>query len=248
MCEICNIPEALMLLEKKHSRVMLDPYQVSGQTSLIFAPKRCVAAIKDLTHEENDELFEAVHYTAAETEQELSCEDLIIFINQGELAGQTTPHLHVQMIFFQEKNAGYRNFQLDQALFTKISKSASEKIKLAESLTMGVPLVFKLEEKWPGFRIGSDREISSFTGLDSTEIHHIFEFIRESLAITWDNINPDGLNIIISQGRLDGCQKTQADVKVVFRFAGDNIENFSRPDKLKNPASQEMIKLMRAVI
>lgn len=77
--------------------------QAPGHTVVI--PKYHAAKLSDLPLDEVAPLFKMVRDIAKELEHALGTDGLTIGVNQGEVSGQTVPHLHIHL-FPRFKNDG----------------------------------------------------------------------------------------------------------------------------------------------
>ena len=104
MCSTTTIPfgphslhNAQLFYESIHCRgiVNLKPI-VPGHVLII--PKRVCARYKDLTTEEAADLFDTVHKISPVLEKHYNAEALNIAMQDGKVAGQSVPHVHVHML------------------------------------------------------------------------------------------------------------------------------------------------------
>jgi histidine triad (HIT) family protein len=75
----------------------LDIYPASEGHTLV-APKRHVSSFTDMTSEDVASLFEASRKITTAVEKAFSAEGSNIGINNGKVAGQEVPHVHVHII------------------------------------------------------------------------------------------------------------------------------------------------------
>lgn len=96
-CPFCNLSTARVLFRNEAALAVRDAYPVSpGHTLLI--PLRHIASIFDATPGERQALFQLLELARAQLESEFSPAAYNIGINDGAVAGQTVPHLHVHLI------------------------------------------------------------------------------------------------------------------------------------------------------
>ncbi|GAA5894919.1 bis(5'-adenosyl)-triphosphatase [Sporobolomyces salmoneus] len=65
---------------------------------VLIIPKRVVPRFRDLTGEEVTDLFKSVHEVSRVIEKEFKAQALNIAMQDGPLAGQSVPHVHVHII------------------------------------------------------------------------------------------------------------------------------------------------------
>ncbi|BGP00795.1 Dinucleoside triphosphate hydrolase [Rhodotorula toruloides] len=65
---------------------------------VLVVPRRVTPRFRDLTPEEVTDLFQSVHQISRVIEQEYSAQALNIALQDGPLAGQSVPHVHVHII------------------------------------------------------------------------------------------------------------------------------------------------------
>jgi diadenosine tetraphosphate (Ap4A) HIT family hydrolase len=96
-CPFCTIPAERVLRENKLCRVIHDAYPVSPGHTLVI-PKRHVLSYFQATEEEKATLWAMVDVAKELIEARLSPAAYTIGINDGPVAGQTVPHLHIHLI------------------------------------------------------------------------------------------------------------------------------------------------------
>ncbi|GAA5873559.1 hypothetical protein JCM16303_001164 [Sporobolomyces ruberrimus] len=65
---------------------------------VLIIPKRVVPRFRDLTGEEVTDLFKSVHEVSKVIEKEFKAQALNVALQDGPLAGQSVPHVHVHII------------------------------------------------------------------------------------------------------------------------------------------------------
>ncbi len=100
-CLFCSIAQGHIPAEKvyedEHAVGFLDIYpRTPGHT--IIVPRHHSATLESLPEAEVAPLFLAVQKMARTLVSALGAEGLTIGINQGEVSGQTVPHLHVHLM------------------------------------------------------------------------------------------------------------------------------------------------------
>ena len=100
-CLFCKIvrgeTSAYKLYEDTASVALLDIYPLTeGHTMVI--PKQHYERLADMPPQMAGKLFETVRMVAGKVSTALSVNALTIGINDGKLAGQVIPHLHVHVV------------------------------------------------------------------------------------------------------------------------------------------------------
>lgn len=100
-CLFCKIAgkeiPAARIYEDSHTLAFLDVAPRSPGHTVVIS-KIHSATLLDLPKEEVNYLFLAVQKVAHMVQKGLRADGLTIGINQGEVSGQTVPHLHVHVI------------------------------------------------------------------------------------------------------------------------------------------------------
>ncbi|GAA5924278.1 bis(5'-adenosyl)-triphosphatase [Sporobolomyces koalae] len=65
---------------------------------VLIIPKRVVPRFRDLTREEVTDLFQSVHQVSRVIELEYKAQALNVALQDGPLAGQSVPHVHIHII------------------------------------------------------------------------------------------------------------------------------------------------------
>jgi diadenosine tetraphosphate (Ap4A) HIT family hydrolase len=109
MCVFCALNKDFILLESKYS-VLLANYFPLGDLSLLATPRRHVYSITDLSIEELADIMQIIALTINNIKAAINPEGINIFINEGEIAGQTIPHLHFHIVV-RNTNDNLENFK-----------------------------------------------------------------------------------------------------------------------------------------
>ena len=96
-CPFCTLPKQRILLASDLGLIVRDAFPISPGHTLII-PKRHVGSFFDLSSEEREELMSLLAAAKANVEAEFKPDGYNIGINDGPVAGQTVPHLHVHLI------------------------------------------------------------------------------------------------------------------------------------------------------
>jgi diadenosine tetraphosphate (Ap4A) HIT family hydrolase len=95
----------------------LFPYNTGH---LMVIPKRHVNDLTSLEDEERDRLFKMVSRVEELQEEVVEPAGIDVGINIGKAAGESIPHLHVQLVPIYEKDRGFMETSLD----TKVMKES----------------------------------------------------------------------------------------------------------------------------
>ncbi|GLT24258.1 HIT family protein [Zoogloea oryzae] len=96
-CPFCHLPSGRIVLSGAEAFVVRDGYPVSAGHSLVI-PRRHIGSFFDLTAAERDCMFELLAQAKAELYETCRPDGFNIGINDGAVAGQTVPHLHLHLI------------------------------------------------------------------------------------------------------------------------------------------------------
>ena len=94
---ISNDTKKEILLQNDLAVMIRDTEPVSNGHSLIV-PRRHVSSFFDTSPEEQTALMALLDQTKKELDREFSPDDYNVGINDGPLAGQSIPHLHMHII------------------------------------------------------------------------------------------------------------------------------------------------------
>lgn len=96
-CPFCTLPQERIILQNGQGLVIRDGYPVSPGHTLII-PKRHVGSFFDVSEEERTSLLRLLDEAKSALDAELHPAGYNIGINDGAVAGQTVPHLHIHLI------------------------------------------------------------------------------------------------------------------------------------------------------
>ena len=96
-CAFCTLPQARIIDASSYGLVVRDAFPISPGHTLII-PKRHVGSFFDLSSDEREDLMSLLGTAKANVEAEFKPDGYNIGINDGPVAGQTVPHLHVHLI------------------------------------------------------------------------------------------------------------------------------------------------------
>lgn len=108
-CVFCQLNKDLILLETSHS-ILVANYFPLGSLSLLAIPKRHIQSITDLSTKETIDLMGIITLATRKIKTKAKPEGINIFTNEGEIAGQTIPHLHFHIVA-RNNDDGLENFK-----------------------------------------------------------------------------------------------------------------------------------------
>lgn len=97
VCPFCTLPQERIIKSNDSGIVILDGFPVSPGHILII-PRRHIASFFDLTDDERNNLMLLLEEAKNLNDEELRPAGYNIGINDGPVAGQTIPHLHIHLI------------------------------------------------------------------------------------------------------------------------------------------------------
>ncbi|MGZ3767677.1 MAG: HIT family protein [Mucilaginibacter sp.] len=96
-CPFCTLPHERVKRQNDPGLVIRDGYPISPGHTLII-PKRHIASFFQLQKQEHDALMRLVEEAKLDLDEEFKPDAYNIGINDGPVAGQTVPHLHIHLI------------------------------------------------------------------------------------------------------------------------------------------------------
>ena len=96
-CPFCTLPKQRIQVASDLGLIVRDAFPISPGHTLII-PKRHVGSFFDLSSDEREDLMSLLGTAKANVEAEFKPDGYNIGINDGPVAGQTVPHLHVHLI------------------------------------------------------------------------------------------------------------------------------------------------------
>jgi histidine triad (HIT) family protein len=109
-CIFCEPNKDLILLDWSDCLLLANYFPLGNKTSFLVVPKKHVVSITDLPISESTNVMLLVKIAAGRVKNYFKTEGMNIFINDGIIAGQTVPHLHVHIVA-REVNDGLENFK-----------------------------------------------------------------------------------------------------------------------------------------
>jgi diadenosine tetraphosphate (Ap4A) HIT family hydrolase len=95
-------------------------------------PKRHLATIAELSHEELSGLFELAETIKGALTKVFGAEGFNCAFNQGEVAGQSIPHFHLHIVPRMRGDAGITEYEPRKFLYRPGSREASPEKELIE--------------------------------------------------------------------------------------------------------------------
>lgn len=120
-CIFCSLPESSVIDQNDLAFAVRDIAPVNpGHTLLI--PRRHVSSYFDLTDEEILALMALMRRAKQTLDEEFSPDDYNIGVNDGPLAGQTVPHVHIHVMpryrnDVDDIRGGVRNIIAERAVY-----------------------------------------------------------------------------------------------------------------------------------
>lgn len=141
-CVFCAVKEndkrvtKLAVYEDDFLMVLLNifPYNTGH---LMVIPKRHVNSLTQLEDEERNRLFAMVAKVEELQNKVRDPAGIDVGINIGEEAGESIPHLHVQLVPIYEKDRGFMETSLDAKVMKETLKETQEKYKNSKELLEG---------------------------------------------------------------------------------------------------------------
>lgn len=103
---------------------------VPGHT--LACPKRCVATMEELTQEECVAVFEMVAMVKQALKKTVCAEGFNVAWNEGAIAGQSVPHLHVHVVPRKNGDAGIYKYEPRQFLYRPGARAEMPEAELQE--------------------------------------------------------------------------------------------------------------------
>jgi len=152
-CRILEEKEREIIYDNKSFYTVLDKFPVNPGHALIIA-KRHIASLFDLSREDFSDLFAALSKTKELIKEKYHPDGYNIGVNEGEAAGRTIDHLHIQFIprykgDVLNPRGGIRNVIPGKGDYTKKENSeANIKEDIENILKKELKVLFDIE-KYP---------------------------------------------------------------------------------------------------
>ncbi|MHC1624758.1 MAG: HIT family protein [Methermicoccaceae archaeon] len=132
-CVFCKIVQGEIpasLVHASGSTIAFLDVNPRARGHTLVVPRRHVASLLQLSDTEINNLFGAVRFTAKRLLDELGADGFNLVLNNGEVAGQVVPHLHVHIIprYNGETRGVEELFKIDEELKDKVAKMPKELI------------------------------------------------------------------------------------------------------------------------
>jgi len=120
-CIFCSLPHSSVVEQNELAMAVRDIAPVNPGHTLIM-PKRHVASYFDLTDEESLAMMALLRRTKQTLDTEFGPDDYNIGVNNGPLAGQTVPHVHIHVMpryrgDVDDVRGGVRNIIPERAVY-----------------------------------------------------------------------------------------------------------------------------------
>ncbi|MEK6937340.1 MAG: HIT domain-containing protein [Nanoarchaeota archaeon] len=132
-CVYCEAPEI------KERKIVQTKYSFAFPTNIpivpghvLVCPIRCVKDLYDLTNEEKLDLINLVFTIQQALKKTFNAEGFNIAYNQGEVAGQNIPHLHVHVLPRKNGDAGITEYEPRKFLYRPGSRETIPENELKE--------------------------------------------------------------------------------------------------------------------
>lgn len=99
---------------------------------VLVCPVRCVATLDELTDAELMALISGVKKTKQALTKAFSAEGFNVAFNQGAMAGQSVPHLHIHVLPRKTGDTGITQYEPRQFLYRPGSRPTSPDTELKE--------------------------------------------------------------------------------------------------------------------
>ena len=96
-CPFCTLPEGRVVHGSEHGVVIRDAFPISPGHTLVV-PRRHVGSFFELYPNERHQLLDLLDLAKRSLDGELNPGGYNIGVNDGAVAGQTVPHLHIHLI------------------------------------------------------------------------------------------------------------------------------------------------------
>lgn len=96
-CPFCALPSERILFSNAHGVVIRDGFPISHGHTLVI-PRRHLESFFDLEESERNALLSLLDEARRRLNREIEPDGYNIGINDGQVAGQTVPHLNIHLI------------------------------------------------------------------------------------------------------------------------------------------------------
>lgn len=118
VCVYCSLPEIQQrrITENNLAWAFLTNIPITSGHTLV-CPKRCVAALADLTDAEKLAILELAEKVMASLRQAVAAEGFNCAWNQEKLAGQSVPHFHLHIVPRRSGDTGLLGYDPRSCLY-----------------------------------------------------------------------------------------------------------------------------------
>lgn len=130
-CAFCTIPEikARAVAENNLAWAFLTNIPITPGHTLVV-PKRCVSMMSMMTEEERQAVYELGEVVKGALRKSVGATGFNCAYNEGEVAGQTVPHVHVHIVPRQEGDTGIVEYEPRKFLYRPGSREATPEDEL----------------------------------------------------------------------------------------------------------------------
>lgn len=129
-CELPEIKERIIVSTQYSFAFPTNIPIVPGHTLIL--PKRCVLNLEDLSKEEFLDLFDLIRRIKKSLIKTFNAEGFNIAYNEGKLAGQNVPHLHVHVLPRKLNDEGITEYEPRKFLYRPGSRETTPENELKE--------------------------------------------------------------------------------------------------------------------
>ncbi len=140
LCTFCTNPEVKDRIVYENDLVMVFPTHapiVPGH--LLISPKRHVVTQSEVTDEEGKALLDTLKLLKPALTKSFNAEGFNVAWNEGELSGQSVPHLHIHLLPRKEGDKGVVGYEPREFLY----RPGVRDLSLQEELKEVVELIQK---------------------------------------------------------------------------------------------------------
>ena len=132
-CVYCESPE---IIERK---IVQTKYSFAFPTNIpivpghiLVCPIRCVKNLNDLNDDEKHDLLNLIFTIQQALRKTFNAEGFNVAYNQGEVAGQNVPHLHVHVLPRRAGDSGITDYEPRKFLYRPGSRETTPENELKE--------------------------------------------------------------------------------------------------------------------
>jgi histidine triad (HIT) family protein len=130
-CVFCNDNGILMRQITSNDLVFAFPTNIPIVPGhVLIAPRRCVRTMVELTREEHDAIFQILQTIMTALRSAFGAEGFNIAWNEGEVAGQSVPHLHLHVLPRKNGDSGITEYEPRKFLYRPGSRETSPEHEL----------------------------------------------------------------------------------------------------------------------